>query len=371
MPVYWSMLLFTVVIGIFCYGTPKKRVLVDGQQIYRVKMGFVFVIVGYIVFFAGFRDKVLDTGTYIATFDALPSEFEGLFSYLNSIDGDQGFYFLAGLFKMFISNEHYAWLFFLAAISCICIFRTLYKYSVDFPLAAYLFIATTTFSWLMNGTRQFLVASILFGFVDWLIEGKKFRYAFLALLLATIHSSAVFVAFIVLFISSEEIFGKKMLFFMILTIIGTYYSESLFSFLGTISESMNYEETMTLAGGSNIIRLLEALIPVLIVLVNYKNVKNIAPRFIKVAINMSLVGACFYFASTFTNGILVGRMPIYFTIYNLYLLPWAIRNCFTKESRKIVWILCVVCYLAYFYYQMCIAWGGLMYVSDILNLRFY
>lgn len=371
MPIYWSMLLVTVVIGMLCYKMPKKRIIIEGREVTRVKIGFVLVLVGYIIFFVGFRDKVLDTGAYIASFKALPSDFEGLLSYLNSINTDKGFYLLAGIFKIFISDNHYSWFFFLSIISCVCIFKTLYKYSVDFPLSAYLFIAMTTFTWLLNGSRQFLVVSILFGFVDWLIEGKKIRYILLTIVLTTIHSSAIFVVFIILFVSNKRIFGKKMLFFMILTVVGTYYSEHLFDFFSTVSETMDYAEMMGADGGSNVIRFLETMIPILIVGFNYKNVKKIAPSSIKLAINMSLIGCCFYFASTFTNGILVGRMPIYFTVYNLYLLPWVIHNCFTKESRKIVWLLCVVCYLAYFYYQMCVAWGGLMYVSDALNIRYY
>lgn len=95
-----------------------------------------------------------------------------------------------------------------------------------------------------------------------------------------------------------------------------------------------------------------------------------ANKSIKLAINMSFVGVCFYFASTFTDGILIGRMPIYFTVYNLYLLPWLIHNCFEIRSRKIVWLGCACAYGLYFYYQMEVAWGGLMYVSDILHINF-
>ena len=371
MPIYWSMLLVTIVIGILCYGTPSKKVIIAGQETFKVRIGFVVALVTYIVFFVGFRDKVLDTGAYASSFNALPVNFDGLFAYLKTVDSGKGFYFLAGMFKIFVSKSHYAWFFFLSSISCFCIFKTLYKYSVDFPLSAYLFITTTTFTWLLNGTRQFLVVCILFGFVDWLIEGKKIRYILLTLLLATIHSSAIFMVIVVIFISANQIFTKKMFAFVLLTVIGTYYSESVFEFLSETSESMNYTDTIGMDGGSNVIRLFVTIIPIMIVMLNYKNVKKIAPPSIKLAVNMSLVGSCFYFAATFTNAILVGRMPIYFTVYNLYLLPWTIRNCFKKDSRKIVWVLCVVCYLVYFYYQMCIAWGGLMYVSDILNIRCY
>ena len=370
MPIYWSMMIVSGVIGLLCYGMPSKKVIVEGQETTRVRIGFVVVFVAYIVFFIGFRDRVLDTGTSITSFKSMPTDFTELFIYLEAIDNGKVFYFLSAVFKMFISDNYYAWLFFLALVSCGCLFRTLYKYSVDFPLTAYLFIANATFTWLLNGTRQFLVVCVLFGFADWIIEGKKIRYILLTLVLSTIHSSAIFMVVIVLFISVNDIFTKKMLFFVAVTVIGTYYSDQVFDFLSESSESLNYADTMGVDGGASILHLIIASVPIVIVLLNYRNVKRIAPQSIKLAINMNLVGICFYFAATFTNGVLVGRMPIYFTVYGLYLLPWVIRNCFTKRSRKVVWVLCAISYFICFYYQMCIAWDGLMYVRKFLKLEF-
>ena len=370
MPVYWSMLAVTAIIGLLSYSVPKKKVIVEGVQTSRIRIGFVVLLLVYIIFFMGFRDKVLDTSGYIKSFNELPTTFQEILAYVNIVSSGKGFYFLAGIFKIYISRNHYVWLFFLASVSCIFLFKTLYKYSIDFPLSAYLFIADSTFTWLLNGTRQFLVVCVLFGFTDWLIAGKKVRYILLALALTTIHSSAIFIAIIVMFVTSEEIMSKKMIIFMVLTVIGTYFSEQVFSFLGETSEVLDYSSTLGANGGSNILRLFIAAIPVIIVLLNHEHIKKIATPSIRLAINMSLVGDCFYFAATFTNGILVGRMPIYFTVYNLYLLPWVIRKCFTKESRKIVWGLSVLFYLLLFYYQMYGAWGGLTYISEFLNLKF-
>lgn len=365
------MLMVSAIIGVLCYITPNKTKIVEGEEISKVRIGYVLLFVGYFIFFIGFRDRVLDTGTYIETFNSIPMSFKEVIANLAFVNNGKGFYLIAGIFKLCISNNHYAWLFFLAIVSCFFLFKTLYKYSIDLPLSIYLFIASTTFTWLLNGSRQFIVVCILFGFADWIIKGKKIEYIILAILLSTIHSSAIFIAIIVVFISAEEILGKKMICFVVMTVVGTYYSENVFTFFAEVSETFDYSNSMSLDGGSNILRFFVAVIPLLIVLFNYKNVKQTAPPHIKLAINMSLVGNCFYLASTFTNGILVGRMPIYFTVYNLVLLPWVIRNCFTRESRKIVWSLCVVCYLIYFYYQMCIAWGGLMYVSNVLNINYY
>ena len=156
-----------------CYLTPKRIITIEGYKIRRVNETFVFIMIAYIVFFLGFRDVVLDTGAYIDSFNILPDNFQNLLLYLKGIDSGKGFYLFAGLFKILISSNHYVWLFFLASISTTSYLELLYKYSVDFPLTAYLFIATCTFTWLLNGCRQFLVVSIFFGFIDWLIRGEK------------------------------------------------------------------------------------------------------------------------------------------------------------------------------------------------------
>lgn len=369
MPIYWSMLMVTIVVAFLSYGTKKKSILIDGRIEQRTQYIYALFTFAYIVFWVGLRDKVLDTGAYIKMFDSMPVDWEEMLLTVSRAESGKGFFLIQGIFKILVSDNHYVWLSFLVIVSCSCLLKILYKYSIDFPLTAYLFVADAIFTWLLNGTRQFLVVTILFAFTDWLIEGKKWRYILLVLVLSTIHTSAIFMAPICVFVSSEKIFDVRMLLFTILTVVGTIYSEGIFSFIDETLET-NYAQSIVEGTGSNIIRLFVVSIPLIISVVARKVVEKKANKSIKLAINMSFVGVCFYFASTFTDGILIGRMPIYFTVYNLYLLPWLIHNCFEIRSRKIVWLGCACAYGLYFYYQMEVAWGGLMYVSDILHINF-
>ncbi|WP_195637160.1 EpsG family protein [Enterocloster bolteae] len=369
MPVYWSMLAVTSFLGII--SLYRDRVKIDGIYgiEYKTNYMYAFLSFAYIVFFCSFRDSVLDTEAYINSFNAAPTNWEGLKWYIRLARTGKGFYLIQGIFKICISDNHYAWLAFLAGISSICMLRTLYRYSENFPLSAYLFVANTTFTWLLNGTRQFLAVSILFAFSEWMIKGKRWRYIILAMVLSTLHTSAIFVVPVCLFVSANKIWDKKMILFVLITIIGTRYSERIFSLL---NRGLDRDYSSSLAGGtgSTILRLAVAVVPVLIIFIAKRCVEMKADERIYLAANMSLVGACFYFASTFTSGILVGRMPIYFSIYNLYLLPWLIHHCFEKKSKLIVTYFCVMMYLFYFYYQMMIAWSGLPYISEFLHLRY-
>lgn len=370
MPVYWSILAVTLIMGILSYGTSQREIIQEGQTIYKTRIGYTIFPIAYIIFFAGFRGRILDTYWYIDTFDVIPTSFAGMTEYAMQQPTRAGYFFILGIFKKFVSQNHYAWLFFLAAISCVCIFRVLYKYSVDMPLTVYLFVANAMFTWLFNGARQFLAASILFAFSDWLIEGKKIRYIILAVFATFIHSSAIIVIPVCWFLSSKEILGRRMKLFGIITIAGTFLSKSAFSLLSGFGLFAKYSDSLLNGEGSSIPRLIVAWVPIFITILAYRRVKEIAPPSIRLAINMSFIGGCFYVASTFTNGILIGRMPLYFTLYDLYLLPWLIKKGFTKESGRIVWLACVIFYFAFFYYQMQVAWDSLEYVSEFLHLNY-
>ena len=103
----------------------------------------------------------------------------------------------------------------------------------------------------------------------------------------------------------------------------------------------------------------------------YRNkIKDKLTPIIKLSINMSLIASGLYVISKVaSSGILLGRLPIYFSMYNLILLPWLLNNIFEKKEKNLLYYTMVLCYIAFFYYQMVITWGGMGYSSQLLNLE--
>lgn len=63
---------------------------------------------------------------------------------------------------------------------------------------------------------------------------------------------------------------------------------------------------------------------------------------------MSIIGSGIYIISKIlSSGVMIGRLPIYFTMYNLILLPWLIQNLFDKNERRLIYYLMIVCYFAF------------------------
>lgn len=364
--VYWVLFAMTFVVMFASYSTYGEYAYVENYRIHKTKYIYSLLFFALVVFVMAMRDEVLDTHAYVKYFENAPTKWNKVLPYLDNESTGKGFYLLQAAFKILVSESHYVWFAFLAAVCCICLFKVLYKYSVDMPLTVYLFIADSTFTWLLNGTRQFLAVCIIFACTDLLLKRKLIPYCIIVYLASRIHSSAIFVIPVALMISSDEFFSKKTFLFIILTIIGVYYSESVFETLGSVMDK-DYTESLEEGTGSTVLRLLVAAVPSVMAFVGKEHLKA-APKFIRLAGNMSIVSTCFYFASTFTNGILIGRMPIYFSLYSLYLLPWLIKNMFSKRTGRIVWWCCVLLYGYYFYYQIMVAWRGLPYVSKILGI---
>ena len=73
----------------------------------------------------------------------------------------------------------------------------------------------------------------------------------------------------------------------------------------------------------------------------------------------------------FTSGILIGRLPIYFSMCNLVLLPWLIENCFSAGEEDLIKKGCYIGYFCYFIYFCYISNSGLTYHSISLHISLY
>lgn len=367
MPIYWSFLILAYFLLIFAYNKTKIVGIVNQEGTYYVPKTVVLLPVLYVALFACLRDEVLDTYFYIGDFKNMPTTWDAVSLY-NADTGSWGFHTFMAFFKIYISENYYLWLTLIAGISLYSLFRFYRKYSCNYALTFFLFIASTAFTWLFNGARQFIVVCVLIGFIDWFLFGTKKQksvYVALALFMTTIHSSAWFVLPMIFICSHGKVLNKRLLIVIVGANIGTMLMGDI---MDMASEVMNKEYDLSESTGSSIMRLIISAVPLTLVLFKLKDIRKDATPLIEFSINMSVVGVCFFFAATFSSGILVGRMPIYFTMYNYILLPWLLKKYY---NNGFIIATCVLCYTFFFYYQMCVAWQHLDYKSIILGFQYF
>lgn len=368
MLVYWSILIYTSIMG---YITNVKTIKLKKGYLKRniVPKYLTYLTFFLLIFFVGMRTNVLDTSGYIKFYKEIPNSISN-FNIDNSYGFEQGFVFISIVIKQFISTDPNVWLMIISILCGVCIIIPLRKYSLNFGFSAFLFITTTSFTWMINGMRQFICVAILFYFTDLILNKKKWQYITLVLSLSLIHTSCL-IAIPVYFLVQGKAWNRKNMFLVVFLILILLFTAQFTTVLTNILQDTTYSgitEQFANDDGVNFIRVLVNSMPLLVAFIFRKKLKLINSKILDLSINMCFVSTVIYLIGTVTSGILIGRLPIYFSMYSLILLPTILEYLIKKEERSFVYFFIGLLYIAYFYYQMQIAWGGLIYQSSILGI---
>lgn len=378
MTVYWFMMAWVILFGILAQ-VSARRVCVGeylGEKVYepRVHLFMAVVTFAVIIFFAGMRTTVGDTTAYIKMFDDYPLFQNAHDVIFDSSAREPGFRLFSILIKTYVSDNYTVWLSIIAVISGICIMLPIYKYSCNFAVSAFLFIASCQFTWMFNGMRQFLVAAIMFSCTGLILKDKTLLYIIIVCILSTIHKSA-FILIPMYFIAKGEPWNNRTLLFIGCIVLAMLFTSKFTGLLNDVVEQTDYatsvEEFKNTDDGTSIIRILVESIPIILAFVYRDKIKDKLTPIVKLSINMSLIASGLYIISKIaSSGILLGRLPIYFSMYNLILLPWLLKNIFKYREKNLIYYIMILCYFVFFYYQMVVSWDGLGYGSEILNIKY-
>ncbi|MBR3909090.1 MAG: EpsG family protein [Clostridia bacterium] len=369
MIVYWSLFAITLFLASFVRDKQSKKLslCVRGIQNYSFTAKHIFLILIPMLFFFGLRSKVGDTAGYIYSFENLTTEF----SLVGLDDRAYGFSILQRICKSFLFKHPNMWIALLTIISVIPITYILSKYSTDVRLSLFVFIASTEFTFLINGARQFVAVCICFYAFKFLVEKKPVMYYLLVLLAISFHLTAIVMLFAYFLVRSKP-WSVKMWIIIICAALACVFSESVFGFMNDafLEDGVygHYAEDVMNTRGVNILRVAVAFVPVILAFYSRKRIEAQNCEYINYCINLSVLNAmCFLFASTMGAN-LTGRIAEYFTIYNLILYPYLFTHALPKKEGSVIKVLFYIAFLIFFIYQMQIAWGGLEYVSEVLGI---
>lgn len=378
MPVWWGIFAYMMIVSIFGMAMYRNKVqnatvgpADDSSSVVNYKsIGLFFALATFalLVYFVGQRSGIFDTGDYQYSYDNyFTYELSQVTDIITGVRDEKGplFKILLVIFKHFTHGTYNDWFTFIALIQCVSIAIFLYKYSINFTYSVYFFFTTSTFLWLVNGIRQFLAVAVILFFVDWLKERKTIPFMIVIILAYFIHSSALFWIPVYFIINFEPWSKKFIIFSIILTIALFLYSRS-----SMVDDSdYAYLRAQENQVGVNPIRVLVMAVPAIIAFLRRKNIKEINDPFVNVWVNLSVITTECYFVGMFTSGVM-GRMPGYFQMFNLLLLPWLLKKAFDESMGRSILIASLIGYFIYFWYDMYIAGNG-VYVSETLGLNYW
>ena len=359
---FWYMIVWLLAASFFAaVFLEKDKVNFYGITENRWSVGTAVLLFLPFIIWAGFRTTAYgDTAAYIRMFNDAPSDLSQLSSYTMSQTKDKGYTVFTILFKAILGESSTLFFLLIAAIQGIVLINIYRKYSCDYAFSIFLFVASTDYiSWMHNGMRQFFAVTIAFACFPLIIKKKYLSAIAIILLAATIHASILIVLpFIV--IAQGEPWNKKTLLFLIGVMLAIVYLDRFTSAVTTIMENSQYSaevEDFINDDGVNLFRVLVYSIPAVMALAFRRKISYYDNPVINFSINMSIVASGLYIIGYFTSGIMFGRLPIAFVLYSYISLPWMIERIFTEKSAQMIKLICMGCYLAFFYYQMHISWG--------------
>ena len=342
----------------------KRKEIVLGKKEERWRMASaIFLVFPYFIW-AGMRSDIWgDTYYYRKIFLSAPLKISEWASYMENISKDKGFSYIMLAIKSIAGNSDTLFFLILAAIQLGCLVYVYRKYSCNYWLSMYVFIASTDYmSWMHNGIRQFTAVTIAFFASTLMLKKKYIPMIILILIASTIHGSALLMLPIV-FIIQGEAWNKKTLLFIIASIVALVFVDQFTNGLDALLSDTQYTNIVSDwkswdDDGTNPIRVLVYSIPTILSLVGLKWIKHENSPIINMAVNASIVSTALYLVSMGTSGIFIGRLPIYVSLYATgILLPWEIDNIFTNDSARIIKIILIALYGAFFYYQMHFGWA--------------
>lgn len=349
--VFYTTLLSTYLLGLA--SRKFKKIDKNLEPIIAAIIILIFILV------AGLRWNIGDTHAYREGYENLAN-----FTGFTDEGKDKGFTVFS-LFLYNISPDPQLLIFASSLIIQFFNVHTLYRYKDNnyFELEIYMYITSGCFLVTMNGMRQAMAGGILFALTHLIIKGKFIPYAILVWIISSIHASAL-IMIPVYFLCREEAWSKKTKIIIVLASIGflCFYQlmPAMFDALGD-STYTEYEELMTEDGaGASPTRFIVNAVPVVLAYWKREKLKEVWSES-NVFVNMSLVN-CIIMAFSLYNWIFA-RFQIYFQLYNFVLLPYIIKNCFTRKERDLIYYCFIVCYFIFFYYEQVIGGNGLGYIS--------
>ncbi|MGN0316871.1 MAG: EpsG family protein [Lachnospira sp.] len=362
-------MMFISGIGMLMYKNQKSTNIgpVDDTSIKKgVSISLFFALLSFVLlaYLAGQRSWIFDTYDYQYSYENnFTTDLGQISGIISGDDKGKGFEILLVLFKHFSGGADFnAWFLFIAIIQCAALAVFFYKYSVNYSLSVYLFFASGCFLWLVNGMRQFLAATIVLFFYDWISNRKFIPFVILILIVFTIHSSAIFWIPVYFLINIEPWSPKFLILSIILAISLFFVSQS--SFL----QETEYAYINRSDGGVNPFRVVVMSVPAIVAFLCRKKTVEIDDKVYNQMINLSVICSECYIVGMFSS-VFVARIAIYFQLFIYILLPWLLLKVVDEQYKRIIILVCIIGFMAYFYYDMYITGNGI-YNSTVLDIHY-
>ena len=340
----------------------QRKEVVLGRQVKRAEPWFALFIFLPLLYMTATRGAFADTYLYLKIFEAMPDTLREIPAYLGTVKKDAGFSLVSAVIHAVFGNREVIYLGLIGIAQSAVLIRVYRKYSTNFLLSFFLFIASTDYvSWMLNGMRQFCAVTLIFSSTVFMLQKRWIPTVLLILAASTLHQSALLMLPIV-FIVQGRAWNSRTLLFLLAVLTMVVFVDQFTDILDEMMQETQYANVVSDwkawdDNGTNVIRVLVYAVPTILSVIGLYHIRAANDPVINLCTNMSIVSTGLYIVSMFTSGVFIGRLPIYASLYNYILLPWQLDNLFTERSAGFAKMAMVGMYLLFYFYQMHFAWS--------------
>ncbi len=355
---FWMF--FAAVLGHAAGMHRRERVL--GVEARRATWNYALLIGLPLIVLAVIRSNYFgDTWAYILDYRSIPAALSGKLEYVRAHTKDTGFYAMGALVSVF-AGTHFRYFFLLiAAVQGYALMKLYRKYSEDYWLSMFVFVASTDYlSWMYNGIRQLFAVAITLAAFEPIIRKKYVKAAAIIAFASLFHQSALLMLPI-MFIVQGRPWNWKTLLVIGGAVVVMSASGEFTDTLETVLADTQYRNVVSdwrYGGddGTNPLRVLVYSMPTILSLFCRKKINREGGQVIRIACNMGIMATALYLVSMVTSGVYIGRLPIYCSLYaNGILLPWELKHFYGRSIRMAT----IVCYTGFYFFQLIFGWGML------------
>lgn len=351
-------------IALFARSLPMRRPGGLGQPLPNL-IGFIIPAAAFGIF-SGLRNNLGDTVFYIHSYNLIDPETaeEITFRFEGGI-----MYPLIQYWCRMESEEPTQLIMITALIACIPIVYIIYKYSYTYEMGIFLYVMTSYYTFSMNGIRQYAAAGILILGTKYLFSEKKYdflKYLAIVLVAWLFHTSAL-VMIPIYFVVRRKSWTPFTTLLLGGTILATLLFDTFLPQFLNMLEDTNYSTyaqngwfTSGTETGSNIIRVVVLIVPLVLAYMCREKMEFIHGRRWDILVNVSIINLAFYILSLYNW--IFARFAIYTSIHPIIMTTWIIEEGFDEDRKRTLKALCIPLYIAYFWF---VRYSIIEYASDI------
>ena len=294
-----------------------------------------------------------DYPVYLSIYHTTPTESSAALAYLMEQKNSYLFYAFGYVIKVLSNDNEMFYRIALVLVQSIPLIAFFRKYSTNYVYSIYLILATALpLGWMLNGVRQIMAAAIIYGAAEDIIQKRYVKVTLIILLASLFHQSAI-VALPMVFFCQGQAWSRKTMLALLGTIVLTIVFSSSEEAFTNIAVNVGYNaEILALDNGASPLRALIAFVPVLLAFLGREEISRDGSPAINFFVNMSVINFGIYLVAIVTNGVLVGRIPLYTSLYTFVLLPYLFEKVFNGSLKGVFYIFSIMLYGVFYLFEI-------------------